>query len=254
MITAGIDVGLAYIKAVILKDGTVVGKASGLSGGAKRPAAVEAVYAQALREAGIDAADVTRVFATGKGKFDVPFAARRVAESAAAAGAARLLVPGATTVADIGADEIVVATLTDTGIQESLINQKCSAGLGLFLEYMARRMELSMEEMGKAVGPGEVSVNDGCPVFAELDALSLLNRGVDRCEVAKAITEACAWRASSVLNDIYRSALDCVVLLGGVAKNGAFVRALERICGIRFEVPDDPEFAGAIGAAALAAA
>ena len=254
MITAGIDVGLENIKAVVMKDGKVAGKACGLSGGAGRAAAAQAVYDKALEAAGVKAADVEKVIATGKGKFDVPFAADQISETVTAAKAAKIMEPKATTVVDIGADEILVATLGDEAkINEFVINQKCVAGLGLFLEGMADRFDMSIEEVGKLEGPGSVTVNDGCVVFAELDALSLLNRGTDAKEIAKALVEACAWRANTTINDIYQQKRDCVVLMGGMVLNGAFLKALERISGLKFVVPDDPSYGGAIGAAALAA-
>lgn len=254
MITAGIDVGLENIKTIILKDGKIIGRACGLSGGAKRPAAVEAVYGEALKNAGLTADDVEKVVATGKGKFDVAFAVDRVTEPVTAAKAANFLVPGATTVVDIGADETLVATLVGDKIKEFVINQKCSAGLGLFLEHMAERFDMSIEEMSALDGPSEVVVNDGCVVFAELDALDHVNAGACLKEISKAIIEACAWRAYSVINDIYKPALECVVLTGGMTKNSAFVKALERVSGIKFVIPEEAVYAGAIGAALWAAA
>ena len=254
MITAGIDVGLLNIKAVVMKDGKVAGKASGLSGGAGRPTAIQAVYDKALAEAGVKAADVEKVVATGKGKFDVAFSADQISETVTAAKAAKLMEPKATTVVDIGADEILVATLGEGDkIKEFVINQKCVAGLGLFLDGIADRFDMSIEEVGKLEGPGSVKVNDGCVVFAELDALSLLNRGTDAKEIVKALNEACAWKANSTLNDIYKPDKACVVLFGGMTKNGAFIKALERISGIKFVIPEEAVYAGAIGAAALAA-
>ncbi|MCL1806057.1 MAG: acyl-CoA dehydratase activase [Clostridiales bacterium] len=253
MITAGIDVGLEYIKAVVMKDGKVAGKASGLSGGVGRPAAVQAVYDQALAAAGVKAGEVEKVISTGKGKFDVAFSADQLSETVAAAKAARIFEPKVTTVVDIGADEILVATIDGEKIKEFVINQKCTAGLGLFLEGMADRFDMSIEEVGKLEGPGSVTVNDGCVVFAELDALSLLNRGTDAKEIVKALNEACAWRANSTLNDIYKPDKGCVVLFGGMTQNGAFIKALERISGIKFVIPAEAVYAGAIGAAALAA-
>jgi len=254
MITAGIDVGLEYVKAVVMKDGKVAGKAIGVSGGAGRPAAVQAVYDKALDAAGVKSDDVEKVVATGKGKFDVSFADDKVAEIITAAKAAKLVAANATTVVDAGADEIVVATLDGDKIKEFVINQKCAAGLGLMLEWMAERLEMSIEELSALDGPLNVTVNDGCIVFAELDALSLLNRGADVKEVAKALIEACAWRASTTINDIYKPDNACVVIMGGLVRNGAFLNALERISGIKFVIADDPEYGGAIGAAALAAA
>ena len=254
MITAGIDVGLEYIKAVVMKDGKVAGKGFGYSGGAGRPAAAKAVYNKALEEAGVKAADVEKVFATGKGKFDVDFADDKLTEVVTAAQTARLTAPEVTTVIDIGADEIVVATVAGDKISEFVINEKCAAGLGLLLEGMADRFDMTIEEMSALEGPGSVTINDGCIVFAELDALSLLNRGTDAKEIGKALNEACAWRANTTLNDIYKPDRKCVVLMGGLVLNKAFLKALERISGISFVIPEDPVFGGAIGAASLAAA
>ena len=254
MITAGIDVGLKDVKAVVLKDGKVAGKASGASGGAGRPAAVQAVYDKALAEAGVKAGDVAKVVATGKGKFDAGFAADQLSETVAAAKAARMFVPEATTVVDIGADEILVAVLgAENKITEFVINQKCTAGLGLFLDGIADRFDMSIEEIGKLEGPGSVTVNDGCVVFAELDALSLLNRGTDAKEIVKALNEAIAWRANSTLNDIYKPDNKHVVLFGGMTRNDAFIKALRRISGVDFVIPEEAVYAGAIGAALLAA-
>lgn len=254
MITAGIDAGIEYIKAVVMKDGKVVGKAIGDSGGAGRSAAVQAVYDKALCDAGIKAGDVEKIFATGKGKFDAPFADDRPAELVTVAKAARLAAPEATAVISIGADEIIAATFNGGDIKEFVLNQKCAAGLGLFLENMAERLEISIDELSALDKPSTVAVNEGCVVFAELDALSLLNRGTDVKEVARALIEACAWRASMTINDIYKPDTACVVLMGGLAQNGAFMKALERISGIKFVIPNDPVYGGSIGAAALAAA
>lgn len=254
MITAGIDAGIEYIKAAVMKDGKVIGKAIGDSGGAGRSATAQAVYDKALDDAGIKAGDVEKIFATGKGKFDVSFADYRFAELLAAAKAAKLAAPEATMVIDIGADEIITATLDGDNIKEFVHNQKCAAGLGLFLTGMAERLEMSIDELSALDGPATVTVNEGCVVFAELDALSLLNRGTDVKETAKALIEACAWRASMTINDIYKPDTSCVALMGGLTQNGAFMEALERISGIKFVIPEYPVYGGAIGAAALAAA
>lgn len=154
----------------------------------------------------------------------------------------------------VGADETLVATLGGEKIKELCLNQKCAAGLGLFLEYMARRLGLSIEELSALGAPDKAIVNDGCVVFAELDALSLINRGTDARDAAKAVTEAVAWRASTTINDITAQDKTCVVLFGGLTKNAAFLNALKRISGIDFVVPGEAEYAGALGAALIAAA
>jgi len=254
MITAGIDAGLESIKIVILKDGAVVGKSTGPSGGAGRPVAIKTLWEATLANAGLTADDVEKVIATGAGKYDVPFASGMVTEPIADAKAARYFLADATSVVDIGADQLRVVTLGEGDrIVEIALNQKCAAGIGTLLKYTARRFEMTLEELS-ALAPGaakDLLVNDGCVVFAELDALELLNRGVPKEEVAAAVVEAMAVRANMVLNDKIAPAPKTTVLIGGVALNRAFVNALSARSGIDFVVPDDAIFGGATGAAAI---
>jgi activator of 2-hydroxyglutaryl-CoA dehydratase len=135
------------------------------------------------------------------------------------------------------------------------INEKCAAGLGRFLKYMAARLDLTLEDMS-ALSLSEASnvqVNDGCIVFAELDALGLLNRGISPRDVAAAVTDAAAVRANTVINEITAPIGDRVVLIGGLTKNKAFVEALKRYSKIDFIIPEEAEYAEALGAAILAA-
>jgi activator of 2-hydroxyglutaryl-CoA dehydratase len=157
---------------------------------------------------------------------------------------------------DIGADQTRVITLGDgNSIREVVLNQKCSAGLGIFLKYMARRLDMTLDEMSviSLNGHKDFPLNDGCTVFAELDALSLLNRNASREEVAHLINEMAAIRVNSILNDKIKPNKDSTVLVGGVSRNAALVKALERRSGINFLVPEQAEYAGALGAALIAA-
>ncbi|MDR1204871.1 MAG: acyl-CoA dehydratase activase [Peptococcaceae bacterium] len=255
MITAGIDMGYESVKIVLLKDGAVVGRAKGESGGAGREAAARKAWEEGLRNAGIAEGDVNRVVATGSGKYNVEFADDQITEGLSALKAIRFLCPDATAVIDAGADETLVATVKGERIGEMAVNQKCAAGLGAFLSYMARRLELTLDEMSGLGRPGADSpaVNDGCVVFAELEALSLLNQGASPEEVAAAVTEIAAVRASSVVNDITVPAWNRVALVGGLTKNTAFVNALKVHAGMDFVIPGEAEYAGAVGAALFAA-
>jgi benzoyl-CoA reductase subunit D len=255
VITAGIDVGCENVKIAILKDKQIISRATGESGGIGRSDAVDQAWEQALFGAGITAKDIGKVVVTGKGKHSVSFADDRITEPLAACTAARFLYPDATAVMDAGADETLIATIKGEKIGEFVINEKCAAGLGSFLSYMGRRLELTPEEMS-GLGrpePDSPAVNDGCVVFADMEALGLLNRGANPKEVAVAVTEAAAIRASTVVNDITIPRWDKVVLVGGLAKNAAFVNALKANAKIDVTVPQDPEYAGALGAAIFAA-
>ena len=255
MITAGIDVGVENIRIVILEDGQITGRAYGESGGVGRAKAVDQYWKLALADAGVQAQDVERIVATGKGKHSLDFADEQITEPLAACKAALHLCPDVTAVMDAGADETLVATIKGDRIGEFVINEKCAAGLGKFLSYMSRRLELTAEEMGGLgrPGPDAAVVNDGCVVFAEMDALSLLSRGVSPKEVAAAVTEIAAVRACTVLADITLPRWDKVVLVGGLANNAAFVNALKVHAGIDFAVPQDAAYAGALGAALFGA-
>ena len=255
MITAGIDSGVEFTKAVILKDGIPVGFGKTRSGGAGRDMAARRAYQEALAQSKLESAQVERVFATGKGKYDVSFADDRYTEGVTLAAGARYLCPNATAVIQCGADETLAVALTPEGaIAELVLNQKCSAGLGIFLTAMAHRLEMALDEMGAVPIEGlDIAVSDGCTVFAELDALDLLNQGIQTQEVAAAVTKSAAVRAATVVQDVILADFSCVLMTGGLTQNKAFVKALEDRTGIAFITCENGEYAGAIGAALVAA-
>ena len=257
MITAGIDVGIESIKVVVLKDGTVIASGTARSGGTGRSKAVEQTWTDTLKTAGITATDVKKVVATGQGKGDVSFADNRITEPLADALAARFLYPTVRSVVDVGADQVRVVGLDEKGaITEVVLNQKCAAGIGTFLRTVARRLGYTLDEMGRTEGNADCrkEVNDACSVFATLDAVNLLHDGVARPDIARAIHRAMAVRINSVLNDKVKPGRDKTVLIGGVARNPAVMAALGERSGINFMIPDQPEYAGALGAALEAAA
>lgn len=256
MITCGIDVGLENIKVLLLKDDQISARACGRSGGAGRSAAAKALWNDVLKSAELSASDVSKTVATGRGRKDVTFADFCVTEPIADAKAALRIYPKAVSVMDIGADQVRVIPLSEkNGTSQPAFNQKCSAGLGTLLRYMSMRLEMTLDDIGAcAHNPaGGVTVNDGCIVFAELDALELLNQNTGREDVACAIIEAVVVRLNAILHDKTAPPKEGVVLIGGVAKNAAVVSGLKTRSGIDFIVPNHAEYGGALGAALLAA-
>jgi predicted CoA-substrate-specific enzyme activase len=224
-----------------------------LSGGADRAKRIEKLWKKVLEDAGIEKEYISKVVATGDGKFDVFFADKTVAEPVADARVAKFLLPSAASVVDAGACQTRVVTLGDgTAIEEVVLNQKCMGGLGLVLEVIADRLEMSMGEMANAKA-GNFVLNDGCPVFAELDALEALNAGVSKADVAGAMTEIVAVRLASILYDKVGVSKDATVFIGGLAKNNAVMEALAKRTDVQFYIPDDPEYSVAFGAAVIAA-
>lgn len=256
MITAGVDVGVDAVKVVVLKDGKVLSRSTASSGGGDRGASAEGAFQEALKSAGIKSADVNKVVATGQGKNDVRAAVQRVVEPVAAARAARYLYPSARAVVDVGADQIRLVVMDNAGkIEEAVLNQKCAAGIGVFLRSISRRMGISLEEMSRMTGKAadQVIVNDSCAVFAGLDAVALLQDETPAQDIAQAVHEAMAARINAVLNDKVAPPKNSTVLVGGVAKNEGIVKALKKRSGIKFMISDQPEYACALGAALIAA-
>ncbi len=255
MITAGIDVGLKNTKVVILKDGEIVAKSTATSGGAKRGSVAATLYDVCLKEAGISASDVEKVVSTGAGKYDVEAADSTITEPVADAHASRYLFAEGTSIVDLGANQIRVVTLGEGDkIEEVVLNQKCAGNIGMYLEFLARRLGLSIAELS-AIGDeadGAV-VNDGCCVFSELDALGLLNRGYSVKQTAAAVLDAMSVRISSVLDDKIRPSKTTTVVIGGLTKNTAVMDRLEARTGIKFLKPADAEYGSALGSALIAA-
>jgi activator of 2-hydroxyglutaryl-CoA dehydratase len=98
-----------------------------------------------------------------------------------------------------------------------------------------------------------IKINDGCIVFGELDVLNLLNKEVPPVKIASAVMASAAVRACTAINDITFPRLDKVVLLGGLTQNPAFVQALKARSGIDFIIPEEAEYAAAVGCALFAA-
>lgn len=255
MITTGIDAGAEYTKAVIIQNGLLLGSGCAPSGGANRDDLAKNAYKAALGVVGIDLSQVERVVATGIGKYDVSFADDRFTDGVALARGARQLCPKATMVVECGADNTLAVIISPMGeVMEMVQNQKCSAGLGTFLRTMARRLGMTLEEIGSVSVEGlDIPVSDGCTAFAELDALGLLNNGASPAEVASAVTKAVAVRAATVVSDIILPDTGHVALTGGMSKNPAFVKALQDRTGIHFDVCRNGEYTGAIGAGLIAA-
>jgi benzoyl-CoA reductase subunit D len=251
MITAGLDLGTQSIKAVLLRDGEVVGRAKAFSG--FEPAkASEQVLGEALEAANLSIADLGHVTATGSG-MDMANANSTVSMMGADAKAGVHLIPNARTIIDVGAEEARAVKCDDKGIMvDFVVNERCAAGAGAFIEAMARALEVKLEDMGPLSLKAEraSSINASCVIFGESDVVSLIHKQETKPEIARAIFDAMADRVSSM---VHRLGVNPeVVLVGGVAKDVGFVTSLKRKLGVEILIPEYPEYVGALGAALVA--
>jgi benzoyl-CoA reductase subunit D len=253
MITIGIDLGTQSVKAVILKDGEVLSRGKAFSGFDPAKAAEQAV-AEALKKAQLSLKDVKHVTATGSGMDMAPYANSTISMMSADAKAGVHLFSKARTIIDIGAEEARAVKCDEKGIMmDFVVNERCAAGAGAFIEAMARALEVKLEEMGPLSLKAERAspINATCVIFGESDVVSLIHRQESKPEIARAIFDAMADRVSSM---VYRLGVNPdVVLVGGVAKDVGFVASLKRKLGIDILIPEYPEFIGALGAALVAA-
>lgn len=253
MVVAGIDVGAKTTKVAVLKDGRVAAKAKVLTGFDQREAANRA-YDEALRQAGLSRAQVAKVVATGVGKDALDFATEKITEISAAARGGFFVAPLARTVIDVGAEEARAVKIDSRGgVADFAINDKCAAGAGIFLETMARALEMSLEEMARISleSTEEIPMNAQCVVFAESEVVSLIHARTPKADIARAVHDAMASRVASITRRV--GVEKEVLLIGGLGRNMGFVESLKRDLGVEIHVPGDPEFIGAIGAAVFAA-
>lgn len=252
MITAGIDVGSLSTDAVLLRDDEVLAY-SIVNTGAQARAAAERAFEEVLEKAGISLSEVDAVVATGYGRMSVPFAHGQVTEISCHGRGSAFLNPEVRTVIDIGGQDSKVIRLDGQGnVIDFLMNDKCAAGTGRFLEVMADRLELSVDGLGnedlKAERAAEIS--SMCTVFAESEVVSLIARGVPRPEIVRGLHLSIAERTAGMANRL--GLVPRVMMTGGVAKNPGVVRALSERLGAEIVVPPEPQIVGALGAALIA--
>lgn len=254
MITAGIDMGAKTIKALVLRDGEVAGRAIKLGGFDTAESAREAMAA-ALREAGLSRWEVSAVVATGAGREDAPDKDRTMTEVGCSARGAIRLFPTARTVIDVGAEEGRAIRCDERGrVVDFAINEKCAAGAGAFTEAMARALEVPIEELGplSLKSTQAIPMNAQCAVFAESEVVSMIHNNVPKTDMARAVHDAIASRIISMVRKVGYS--PAVVLIGGMARNVGFVDSLRR--GLEIDglsIPEEPEFCTVLGAALAAA-
>ena len=171
---------------------------------------------------------------------------------AEAAGAYQV-VPTVKTVIDVGAEEGRGIKVEGGKVKDFVINERCAAGAGTFVEAMARALEVKVEDMGPLAlkSTSTIPMNAQCCVFAESEVVSLIHSKVFKEDVAKAIHDAMAGRIGSM---VLRVGVEKdVVLIGGVALNPGFLPPLEKELHTSIIVPEFPEFISALGAAMIAA-
>lgn len=253
MPVAGIDVGSVAAKAVLYdpEQGCVLGTALLPTGWNPREAGKNVLEA-ACASASLSLRDVKRVVGTGYGRISLPFADKSVTEITCHARGARHLFPGTGVVLDIGGQDSKVIAVEDGGtVSDFIMNDKCAAGTGRFLQVLSGILNLELDELGRAAEKGQpASISSMCAVFAETEIIGLLAQGVPPENVAAGVFVAIARRMRGLAGRVPLRG-ECT-FTGGLATSPAFAKLLSEELGVPVNVPPQPQLVGALGAALLA--
>jgi predicted CoA-substrate-specific enzyme activase len=246
---AGVDLGSTMTKVVIMNE-AILASVVGPTGPEHRKLA-NLVMEEALAKAKLPFDDITYVVATGYGRINVPFADKQITEISCHARGVGYLLPEARTVIDVGGQDSKGIKLSDGRAVDFVMNDKCAAGTGRFLEVTAEELGVKLEDMGRLAleAKNRVEISSTCTVFAAQEVVAKLSGGVPLPDIIAGLHEAIASRIYGMVRrlKIERE----VALTGGGAKNIGLVKALEAKLGYSVLVPPEPLLTGAIGAALL---
>ncbi len=252
MFVLGLDIGSAFSKAVICADGEIKAYAIAPSGGSYRETA-EKLRSDAAGKIGLSPRDFLFTVATGYGGGAVEFSDQTATDLSCQAKGIHRLFPKAQTVIDIGGQFSKVIKLDEHGrVTNFILNEKCAAGSGKFLQVTARLLHIEVSDIGplslKAEKP--VEFNTGCAVFAESEAVSRIAEGARVPDILAGVHKA---MASKIVNLVERTGpVGVCAVTGGGAKDIGLVKAIEADLGITLLVPEEPQITAAYGAALVA--
>ncbi len=250
---AGVDVGSAQTKALILNEKLEIVGRSLIDTGANVIRAADRSFDEALRTAGLRREDSAYVVGTGYGRYKVTFGDAQITEISCHARGAIYLFPNTRTVIDMGGQDAKgIKTGADGDVKDFVMNDKCAAGTGRVLANAAEALSMSLGEIGeislKAKNP--VRLTTVCTVFVESDIMSYLAQNKKIEDILGGVHRAIAARTISLVRRV--GIEPEVTFTGGVSKNIGMVRALEEKLGMKLNVSADSHFVGALGAGIFA--
>ncbi|MBQ7507171.1 MAG: 2-hydroxyacyl-CoA dehydratase [Lachnospiraceae bacterium] len=254
MYVIGIDSGSTSTNAVLINEKLEILDFRVIRTGAKSIESAEAVLKSVLKNAGLQRSDISRIISTGYGRVSIPFADKNITEITCHGKGAHFLFPEVRTILDIGGQDSKAIRLNEKGeVADFVMNDKCAAGTGRFLEAMARTLELSIEELGPVSLRSRevVEISSMCTVFAESEVISLIALNKEQADIAAGVHRAIANKAMTLLRKT--GLIPSFCMTGGVAKNPGVIHALEQQLGEKLLIPEEPEIVGALGAALLGA-
>jgi len=247
---AGIDVGSTMTKAVILNQG-IIASIIGPTGPEQRRLANK-VMEEALKQATLSLKAMTYIVSTGYGRINVPFADKQFTEITCHAKGIIHLFPKTKTIIDIGGQDVKGIKIDTAGkVIDFVMNDKCAAGSGRFIEAIADTLEVPLDQVGdlslQSKSPAKMS--NICTIWAQQEVAASLAQGIPISDLLAGVHHSLADRICRMVNRLRVE--DVVVVTGGGAKNRGLLKALSEQLGREILVPEEPLITGALGAALL---
>ncbi len=254
MIYAGIDAGSRALKIVLLDHESRQIVAAGIEDqGVDQAGLAEELFERMLATACAAREDVSRTVATGYARNALACADDTITEISCHAAGVRHLHPEARTIIEIGGQDSKLLRLNQDGsVYDFAMNDRCAAGTGRFLEVLASRLNIAIDDLGRlaAESTNPATISNICIVFAETEIIGLLAEGVPPADIVHGIEQAIA---SRVVTMVGRKIQPPVIFTGGVAMVPGMKAALEEALNTSVQVACMPQYTGALGAALLAA-
>lgn len=250
--TMGIDIGSTSSKCVILKDGRDIVSEDIVELGAGTRG-ISLVIESSLAKACMTGDDICYTVATGYGRNSYDGAQKTMSELSCHSIGGAIIFGKVSTIIDIGGQDIKVLSLNEEGqLQNFIMNDKCAAGTGRFLEVMARVLDVRLEEMGTLDEDAteRTPISSTCTVFAESEIISCMAKKVPVPNIIRGIHHSVAVKVTGLAKRI--GVVGPVAMTGGVSKNKGIVRSLMEELNADVMVSERSQLAGAIGAAVYA--
>ncbi len=248
----GIDIGSTMTKVVIADEQEkIIASHIGPTGAEHRHLALK-VTDETVKKAGLSFEALDFIVATGYGRINVPFADKQITEITCHARGIRALFPTAKIIIDIGGQDSKGIKLDAEGkVANFVMNDKCAAGTGRFLEVISETLGINLTDMGdiSLKASGSVQISNMCTVFAEHEVTSRLAEGAGVAEIVAGLHEAIAARVVNMTRHL--GIEKDVVVTGGGAKNIGLIKAIEGKVGFPVLTPPEPFITGALGAALI---
>lgn len=254
-VTAGVDIGSTATKALILKEGKIAGFSVRPTGANPNKSATMALN-KALERSRLEINDIKYTVSTGYGRRIFNMSNENINEINANARASMWLgsqMGRVRTIIDIGGQDSKVISLDRDGIvKDFIMNDKCAAGTGKFLEVIAQILEMEIKDLGElSLGSKKpIKIASTCVVFAQSEVISLIAQNKKKEDIVAGINHAIASRIINMGKKI--GIKDVVFFDGGPAKNIGIRTAIERELGLKVYVPKNPQIVNALGAALIA--